>query len=80
MKIALIGTTLFRQGAEFVLAALARGLAEHGHDVTVVLSKYQTDWQQAHPDWIPFELGKGIHLIIQSSGVHVKVSSVFVIS
>lgn len=66
MKIALIGTTLFRQGAEFVVAALARGLAEHGHDVTVVLSKYQTDWQQAHPDWKPFELGKGIHLIIQS--------------
>ncbi len=66
MKIALIGTTLFRQGAEFVLAALARGLAEHGHDVTVVLSKYQTDWQQAHPDWIPFELGKDIHLIVQS--------------
>lgn len=65
MKIALIGTTLFHQGAEFVLATLARGFAEHGHDVTVVLSKYQTDWQQAHPDWVPFELGKDIRLIIQ---------------
>lgn len=65
MRIALIGTTLFHQGAEFVLATLARGFAEHGHDVTVVLSKYQTDWQQAHPDWVPFELCKDIRLIIQ---------------
>ena len=65
MKIALIGTTLFRQGAQFVLATLARGLADRGHDVTVVLSKYQEDWQKEHPDWKPFELGSNIRVIIQ---------------
>ena len=65
MKIALIGMTLFHQGAQFVLASIARGLAEHGHDVTVVLSKYQDDWQQAHPDWKPFELGTNIRVVIQ---------------
>lgn len=65
MKIALIGTTLFHQGAEFVLAALARGLAAHGHGVTVILSKYHEDWQKAHPDWKPFELPSSVRVIIQ---------------
>ncbi len=65
LKIALIGTTLFHQGAEFVLATLARGLTERGHDVTVVLSKYQDDWQHAHPEWTPFELGSNIRVVIQ---------------
>ena len=65
MKIALIGTTLFHQGAEFVLATLARGLAERGHDVTVVLSKYQDDWQKAHPNWKPFEVGHDVCVVIQ---------------
>ena len=65
MKIALIGTTLFHQGAEFVLAALARGLAAHGHDVTVILSKYHEDWQKANPDWKPFELPSSVRVIIQ---------------
>ena len=65
MKIALIGTTLFHQGAEFVLATLARGLAAHGHNVTVILSKYQEDWQKAHPEWKPFELPQEVRVIIQ---------------
>lgn len=65
MKIALIGSTLFHQGAEYVLATLARGLADYGHDVTVVLSKYQEEWQKAHPDWKPFELGRKVRVVIQ---------------
>lgn len=65
MKIALIGTTLFHQGAEFVLATLARGLAAHGHNVTVILSKYQEDWQTAHPEWRPFELPVSVRVIVQ---------------
>ena len=67
MKIAMIGTTLFHQGAEYVLAAIARGMAAHGHDVTVVLSKYHEDWQKAHPDWKPFELGDKVKVIVQSA-------------
>lgn len=66
MKIAMIGTTLFHQGAEYVLAAIARGMAAHGHDVTVILSKYHEDWQKAHPDWKPFELGSNVKMIIQT--------------
>ena len=65
MKIAMIGTTLFHQGAEFVLAAIARGMAAHGHDVTVILSKFHEDWQTAHPEWKPFELGDKVKVIIQ---------------
>ena len=64
MKIAMIGTTLFHQGAEYVLAALARGLSKHGHDVTVILSKYHDDWQKAHPDWKPFELGGDVKVVV----------------
>lgn len=64
MKIALIGVSLFHQGAEYVLAALARGFAAHGHDVTVILSKYHEDWQKAHPDWRSFELGDNVHVVV----------------
>ena len=64
MKIAMIGTSLFHQGAEYVLAALARGLSNHGHDVTIILSKYHDDWQRAHPDWKPFELGSEVEVIV----------------
>ena len=65
MKIAMIGTTLFHQGAEYVLATIARGMAAHGHEVTVILSKYHEDWQKEHPDWKPFELGPTVKTIIQ---------------
>lgn len=65
MRIAMIGTTLFHQGAEYVLATIARGMAAHGHDVTVILSKYHEDWQKTHPDWKPFELGENVKVIIQ---------------
>lgn len=65
MKIAMIGTTLFHQGAEYVLASIARGMAAHGHEVTVILSKFHEDWQNAHPDWKPFELGDKVKVIIQ---------------
>ena len=64
MKIAMIGTSLFHQGAEYVLAALARGLSNHGHDVSVILSKYHDDWQKAHPDWKPFELGEAVKVVV----------------
>ena len=67
MKIALIGTTLFHQGAEYVLAAVARGLTMRGHEVTVVLSKYQTVWQAEHLEWKPFELPKSVKVVILSA-------------
>lgn len=67
MKIALIGTTLFNQGAEYVLASVARGLANCGHEVTVVLSKYQEVWQAEHPEWKPFELPQSVQVVVLSA-------------
>lgn len=64
MRIAMIGTSLFHQGAEYVLAAIARGMVAHGHEVTVILSKYHEDWQREHPDWKPFDLGSGVKMIV----------------
>lgn len=60
MKIALIGTTLFHQGAEYVLASIARGFSARGHDVHVILSALQNDLAKEHPDWQPFELSKNV--------------------
>lgn len=60
MKIALIGTTLFHQGAEYVLASIARGFSAHGHDVHIILSALQNDLAKEHPDWKPFDLSKDI--------------------
>ena len=64
MKIALLGTTLFRQGSEYVLTVLARELSKRGHDVTVILSKIYDDWRKAHPDWKPFDLGDKVHVAV----------------
>jgi glycosyltransferase involved in cell wall biosynthesis len=64
MKIAMIGTSLFHQGAEYVLAAQARGLSKHGHYVAVILSKYHGDWQKEHQDWESFELGPAVKVIV----------------
>lgn len=54
MKIAMIGTSLFNQGAEYVMAVLTRGMIARGHQVDVYLSKWQEIWQREHPDWKSF--------------------------
>ena len=64
MKIALIGATLFHQGAEYVLATIARGLFNRGHEVTVILSKYHEDIEKNSPKAKPFELSEGIRVVI----------------
>ena len=64
MKIALVGNTVFHQGAEYAMVALANGLAGKGHVVDVVLSQRQLDLQSAHPEWKGFELGDNVRIII----------------
>lgn len=64
MKIALVGNTIFHQGAEYAMVALANGLAGHGHIVDVILSQRQLDLQSAHPEWKGFELGDNVRIII----------------
>ena len=64
MKIALIGTSLFQHGAEYVMASLARGLAGNGHQVDVILSRYHEKWAREHPDWVPFELPRTVKVVV----------------
>lgn len=64
MKIALLGDTLFHQGAEYVLAILARGFVQHGFDVDVILSHRQCELQCMHPDWKAYELPKNCKVLI----------------
>lgn len=67
MKIAIVVPTLFNQGAEYVAAALARGLAKRGHQVDVWLSAYHADYQKAHPDRKPFELPENVRVVVMSA-------------
>lgn len=64
MKILLIGNTLFLNGAEYVLASLARGLAKRGHEVDVALSKLQDEFQSAHPEWVAYSLPSSVNVIV----------------
>lgn len=67
MKIALVGNTLFHQGAEYVLAILARGFAAKGHKVDVILSALQNEILKEHADWKPFEMTDGVRVIVTSA-------------
>lgn len=60
MKIGIFGATLFHQGAEYVMAAQARGFAARGHEVHVILSKYHEVWRLRHPEASPFELPSNV--------------------
>lgn len=64
MKIAMIGTSLFNQGAEYVMAVLTRGFVAKGHQVDLYLSKWQQAWQEQHPDWRPFDVPTEAHQIL----------------
>lgn len=64
MKIALVGSTLFGRGAEFVLAALAKGLSSRGHHVDVIVTRYHVDFAHVHPEVRPFDIGEEARLLI----------------
>ena len=56
MRISFILQDLYRLGAQYVTALVARGLARRGHDVEVVVSAVQTKIGRERPDLKPFEL------------------------
>lgn len=64
MKIALVGDTLFHQGAEYVLATLARGFEQGGDEVDIILSHRQIELQRLHPEWKPFEVSSRCNIHI----------------
>lgn len=63
MKIAFVGSTLFGRGAEFALAAVAKGLSLRGHSVDVVVTKYHSMFAEAHPEIRPFDIGRSRLLV-----------------
>lgn len=64
MRIAMIGLSLYGQGAEFVLATIAKGLAARGHSLDVIVSRLHDDIRRAHPDWKPFNIGEKVRMIV----------------
>lgn len=63
MKLALIGTSLYGQGAEFVLATVAKGLSDRGHEVDVIVSGVHSETGKLHSDWKAFDIGPRVKLI-----------------
>lgn len=65
MKISLIIQDLFRQGAQYVTAIVARGFVQRGYDVDLVVSKVHRDLERERPDLKAFEVpwaARWIHL------------------
>ena len=63
MHIALVTTSLFSQGVEYVVATLARGLAERGHQVDVLVSAVHTRLEQSGKGKVQFPVGESVRLI-----------------
>jgi len=63
MKVSLVVTSLYSQGAEYVVAVLARGFAAAGNKVDVVVSALNVVLSSTLKDRKPFELGEGVSVI-----------------
>lgn len=63
MRIGLVGTSIYGQGAEYVLAAIARGLSLRGHDVDVIVSGVNKIIAEEDRAKKPFDIGKSALLI-----------------
>jgi len=63
MYISLLTQSLFSQGAEYVVAAMARGFADAGHRVDVVVSAYHAECEATMKDRQPFSIGDKTSLV-----------------
>ena len=63
MKIAMFVPSLFSQGAEYVTAAIARGLSDAGCEVEVVVSALHAELVRTCNDRRPFSLSDKIRLV-----------------
>ena len=63
MKIALIIQDLFRQGAQYVTAVVARGFVQRGYDVDLVVSKVHLDLIRDRSDLKPFDVPETVRWI-----------------
>lgn len=62
MRIAIVGTSLFGQGAEYAMASLARGLVARGHVVDVIVSHIHRDLVERGR--MPFQLDGRVGLVV----------------
>ena len=67
MKIAMVGISLFNQGAEFVMATLAKGLTSLGHEVDVIVSAVHSDIAAKSIGVKPFDVGDRVKVIVLKS-------------
>jgi len=63
MHISFVIQDLYRQGAQYVTALLANGLAKKGHTIDVVVSGVHTLLKHQRRDLVPFALDKTVNLI-----------------
>lgn len=63
MHLTLLTQSLYSQGAEYVVAALARGFSDAGHRVDVVVSAYHAACAATITDRKPFDIGKDARLV-----------------
>ena len=63
MKVSFVIQDLFRQGAQYVRAVVARGFVQRGYDVDLVVSKVHQDLERDRPDLKPFEVPKSVRWI-----------------
>ncbi len=63
MKVALVIQDLFRQGAQYVTALVARGFVQRGYEVDLVVSKVHRDLECDRPDLKPFEVPSAVRWI-----------------
>lgn len=63
MYLSILIPSLYSQGAEYVAACMARGFAEAGHRVDVVVSALQRDLEAQTTDRKPFALSENIRLV-----------------
>lgn len=67
MKLALLGASLYSQGAEFVLATVARGLSQRGHDIHVIVNGIHKKIAKEHPYQAPFDVGDKVKVLVIDS-------------
>ena len=63
MHIALLTQSLYSQGAEYVVASLARGLVKSGHTVDILVSAVHSEIAKYHPEVKMFDIPTEVNLI-----------------
>ena len=63
MKICLVIQDLYRQGAQYVTAIVARGFVQRGYQVDLVVSRVHADMSKSNPDLKSFEVPESVRWV-----------------